>query len=559
MKRVGGVRGPSFAIFRHQSESRTETKVTNPTVQAPSAAPPFCSFPTYLGKRISRNRSLSPTMMLLSRSCTSLTLMLTVTFAQRDHPDRLNSLPGYPHPLLSPWYSGYLDYELNGVDIHTHFVYIEAEENENNAPLIYWSNGGPGASSLFGLMTELGPLLLSDLSLQTREYKETGIPTPLYNPDSWTKLGSLLIFDAPAPVGFSYCNKDLNGKGNSCMAWTDELASENSYLALQAFYQKFPSLSNRALFLTGESYAGIYIPTLARRILEGSESMNLQGFAVGDGCLGTATEVCGHLETNSWKNIYFNLLFMAGHGQMPWSTFQKLLAVCEKDTTNLSPECQAMIYAVELELGGFYEYSLYDDCTYRNGILLQHNLDMFRDGALNDYACGQGPVMEHYFSLVAVQEAFHVPEGASFFSVDNAKNFNYTPTELDLQPFYKDVAKGKYDKDIRVLVYNGDTDPSITSFAAQDWTSGLGLQEIEPWRPWTVDGCRRMGGYVTRYEGSLDFLTIRGAGHMVPTYKPDSSFTFLKAWIENEEYPHFDKQCKTPPLKAGSSFIHADK
>ena len=475
------------------------------------------------------------------------------------HEDRMMFLAGYDHPLPSPWYSGFLDYELNGVNVHTHYVYIEAEEDETHAPLIYWSNGGPGASSLFGLMTELGPLLLSDLSLQTREYKETGIPTPLYNPDSWTKLGSVLIFDAPAPVGFSYCNDDLDGKGDSCMAWTDELGSENTYNALEQFYKKHPSLKSKDLYLTGESYAGIYIPTLARRILEGDIDMNLKGFAVGDACLGTETEVCGDLGLGqvTWKNLYFNLLFFAGHGQVPWKTFQKVVNVCQQDTSRIIPECQAKIQSMHEELGGFYEYSLYDDCTYRNGILLKHNLNMFVDnGALNDYACGQGPVMEDYMKLTAVQEAFHIPKGASFFSVDNAEDFNYTPTEPDLTGFYHDVATGKYGKDIRVLVYNGDSDPAITSFAAQDWTSGLGLEMTEDWRPWTVDGCRRMGGYVQRYKGSFDFLTIRGAGHMVPTYKPDATFAFLKAWLQNEDYPHFDKDCTAPPSRVddASSF-----
>jgi len=498
--------------------------------------------------------------MTFSRFRSAAAALLAVQgFAQRhDHEDRMMWLPGYPHPLPSPWYSGFLDYELNGVNVHTHYVFVEAEVDEHDAPLIYFSNGGPGASSLFGLMTELGPLLMSDLSLETRDYKETGIPTPLYNPDSWTKLGSILIFDAPAPVGFSYCNDDVDGQGDSCMAWTDELASENTYMAFQEFYKKFPALTKKDLYLTGESYAGIYIPTLARRILEGNVDINLKGFAVGDGCLGTETEVCGEMGLGdvTWKNLYFHLLFFAGHGQMPWSTFQEVLKICEKDTSRIVPECQAKIKSVREEVGGVFDYSLYDDCTYRNGILLKHNLDMFvNHGALNDYACGQGPVMDDYMKFTAVQEAFHIPKGASFFSVDNAEDFNYTPTEPDLTGFYHDVAAGKYGKDIRVLVYNGDTDPAITSFAAQDWTSGLGLKETEEWRPWTVDGCRRMGGYVQRYEGSFDFLTIRGAGHMVPTYKPDATFAFLKAWIQNEEYPHFDKDCTTPPSQVHAGLL----
>lgn len=86
----------------------------------------------------------------------------------------------------------------------------------------------------------------------------------------------------------------------------------------------------------------------------------------------------------------------------------------------------------------------------------------------------------------------------------------------------------------------------ITSMAAQNWTSYLGFTEIEEWRPWTVDGCRRMGGYVQRYEGMFDFLTIRGAGHMVPTYKGEATLTFLKAWIEGKDYPRYDPQCKRP-------------
>ena len=232
--------------------------------------------------------------------------------------------------------------------VHTHYVLVQAEEEDHDEegttdtttheekttddttlPLIYWTNGGPGASSLFGLLTEIGPLLLSDESLKTDAYKNTGIPTPIYNPYAWTRLGSLLMIDQPAPVGFSYCNDDdtKNSSSHSCggIAWTDELTSLNAYTALQTFYKtKFPCLSSKELYLTGESYGGIYIPTLARRIVEGNENKNknnnnnnstialdLKGFAVGDGCLGTETSMCGELGSAGFVD-YWHLWFMAG-------------------------------------------------------------------------------------------------------------------------------------------------------------------------------------------------------------------------------------------------------
>lgn len=34
---------------------------------------------------------------------------------------------------------------------------------------------------------------------------------------------------------------------------------------------------------------------------------------------------------------------------------------------------------------------------------------------------------------------------------------------------------------------------------------------------------------------------------MVPTYKPAASFAFLKAWLRDEDYPIFDKNCTKPP------------
>lgn len=57
------------------------------------------------------------------------------------HPDRVSELPGWNQPLPSRLYSGYLDYEFHGQQVHTHYILLEAEQIGDcncDKPLIYW-------------------------------------------------------------------------------------------------------------------------------------------------------------------------------------------------------------------------------------------------------------------------------------------------------------------------------------------------------------------------------------------------------------------------------------
>ena len=498
--------------------------------------------------------------MLLSMAATTFTPPLRTAAG-----DQVNTLPGWDKPLPSKMYSGYIDVtDSADREMLVHYFYVESEVSPATDPVLLWTNGGPGASSMLGLFVELGPLLANEDSLKTEAYNASGVPTLFYNPHSWSRLGSVLMFDWPPPVGFSYCSNPA-GNGTSCGDWDDTRMAAVSYAALSGWYQRFAERRTNPLYLTGESYAGIYVPKLAEQILAHADPHVLpqfKGFAVGDGCLGTRTGVCGGAAGPWW-----DVLFLYGHGQISTFLWDELLEQCTMPALKhggpplRSAACAAALARVPVEAAGYFAYGLYDDCTYDAGLLrsspshagLRSRLAAFlpadaaaalRGGATNSYVCGGGSAQRQWVDQPLVRDALHVPATSNFFDGDNGAGMVYRSTEPDLRPFYQYVANHTA---LRVIVYNGDTDPSINSFVAQNWTSHLGFTPTQPWRAWTIDGCRRMGGYVTRYEASrFDFLTIRGSGHMVPEFKPAAAYEFLRAWLKGEDYRPYVAACKQP-------------
>eukprot|EP00299_Pterocystis_sp_00344_P017932 c8977_g2_i1.p1 GENE.c8977_g2_i1~~c8977_g2_i1.p1 ORF type:complete len:497 (+),score=119.52 c8977_g2_i1:1-1491(+) len=457
--------------------------------------------------------------------------------------DLVSELPGWDHPLPSRMFSGYIDSNEQGT-MHTHYMFMESENNPASDPLVLWFNGGPGAASMFGQFVELGPLLLSDASLKTAEYNRTGVPTLFRNDYAWTKISNLLVVNAPPPVGFSYCDEfGPAGNGTSCGSWNDSRTAVANHLFLKNWMKAFPEYANHNVFVTGESYAGVYVPTLVREIIDDPQNkINIRGFAVGDACVGTDV-LCGDHDGPLW-----HIQFLYGHGQFSTKLFDQITATCSRSSLidgHVTPECSALLSKIDNEVGGYYEYNLYDECWYENDFLRTRRTPKSRKfwgggkftGALDDYACGGSNALRIFVNNTAVRKAINVPLDAYFFNGDDGQGFVYNLTENNLMPFYRRVATNT---SLRVLVYNGDTDPGINSFISQNWTQAVGLEEIEEWRPWTLDGDQRMGGYVTRYQGNFDFLTIRGSGHMVPEFKPPAALEFLSRWLNDEEWRRYN-------------------
>lgn len=85
---------------------------------------------------------------------------------------------------------------------------------------------------------------------------ESGTTTFHKNEWSWNTGANVLYIESPAGVGFSYC-----GNTEDC-TFDDNTSAQDNLTAVLAWYAKFPEFQGHELYISGESYAGIYVPYL---------------------------------------------------------------------------------------------------------------------------------------------------------------------------------------------------------------------------------------------------------------------------------------------------------
>ncbi|KAI3382580.1 hypothetical protein SNEBB_010424, partial [Seison nebaliae] len=102
------------------------------------------------------------------------------------------------------------------------FMFFHSQKGNESSPLLVWLQGGPGASSLFGLFIEHGPVLI-DENIELKERATT-----------WNENYHLLYIDNPVGTGFSFT---LNRK---CLAKDETDVANNLYEFMKQFYILFP-------------------------------------------------------------------------------------------------------------------------------------------------------------------------------------------------------------------------------------------------------------------------------------------------------------------------------
>ena len=461
----------------------------------------------------------------------TILLIFLLTFIHSQDPaDLVTSLPDYPYK--GRMYSGYLD--VNDQFKKYHYIFMEAYEDSYNAPLLLWLNGGPGCSSLLGWITEIGPALFKDYDqfLTINNY-------------TWHKLANILYLESPGNVGFSY----IDSYAPHETYIDDEITARENFEALQSFFKKFPSFKHNDLYFAGESYAGVYIPRLAEKVIDynskipSSSAINLKGFTIGNAR--TSKTIDG-------KSALYDFAFT--HSLYSYEMRKEYLEVCEN---NIDVEkCNAIKGKILDLLDGLFMYDLLQDCGRRkdksSNEKSENNFyqlyakwafededettpkflsDIIKSKRFGETICEESGAPIKYLNRADVKAALHVKADINWnmCSYDVAEKY-VRSNEASLYLYPKLIKSG-----LKIWIFSGDTDMVIPYNGSQRWIDSLKLEILSPWRSWRAfNDMTTIAGYRTIYKG-LTFVTVKGTGHMVAQWKQKEAFYMFQQFLKGED------------------------
>ena len=447
-------------------------------------------------------------------------------------------------------YSGYLNTKIEGNQLF--YIYTPSQSVPESDPLMLWLNGGPGCSSLFGMLAEIGPVISGNFEGKFK-----------LNPYSWNKNANLLFIEQPAGVGFSKTN-------NPRYLWRDDDTAENLLAGVKDFFTVFPNLKGRSFYISGESYAGVYIPFLATHILEdtSSDKVNLKGVLIGNGLTDFDTDV-----ERSMVEFGFH------HGMISTETYNNFKRNCPHRPDELTPEedeqsndsfyprnvtkkCNEIRATIRDNLGGSDIYGIYRLCpsesrttlydpfnlkTHEKLSMKRTILEKLRQYKIKQMESNPNLNKEQLEALVPEDDVW--PNGCGedlffddFLNNDEVKkklaiydtsmewsqcaNVNYEMS--DSYKFYSQTMHQH--PDVQVWVFSGTEDGVLPTLGTMRWINKLGFNVETKWKQWFVGD--QIAGYTQKYKEGLVIVTVKGAGHMVPQDQGASAYNMVTAFFK---------------------------
>ncbi|KAL6566839.1 hypothetical protein OROMI_015243 [Orobanche minor] len=387
------------------------------------------------------------------------------------------------------------------------YYFVRSRTKDQNAPLIVYLNGGPGISASMTMFYECGPFRLNnDSSL-------------VFNEFGWDTVADLLIIDSPMGTGFSYLTNDDD------IPSTTEEAVADLYDFLKTFFRNrnHTDLVNNELYVTGEGYAGHFIPVLATRILDGNEKnefqMKLRGVCLGNPWLDGGSQFTSYA-AYAWK---MKLISRAQYNKTMIDAFsgcqQKAKLACNGKKLDLEAcaqvniDCNDILWDYIIKPTGDKNY--YDLRTNCTGVLCYYDFS----------------IMEHFLNQASVKKALGVESGVTFVTWSAAVNNSMAG---DVMRDFTTYIPAILERGIKFLVYAGNEDLIANWMGIWNIIKGLtwsgGQHSFSPARPLKVDGVKDAGWL--RTSEPLTLVVVNHAGHMVPMDQPKVALEMIKKFIK---------------------------
>ncbi|XP_066600490.1 venom serine carboxypeptidase [Prorops nasuta] len=395
-------------------------------------------------------------------------------------------------------YAGYLtvNKEYNS---NLFFWFFPAQLNPITAPVILWLQGGPGATSLFGLFMENGPFTVtSNKTLKPRKY-------------SWNLNHNVIYIDNPVGTGFSFTE---NEKG---YATNETDVGRDVHTALVQFFQLFPELQKNDFFVTGESYGGKYVPAVSHAIkdynIKATKKINLKGLSIGNGWTDPENQV-----------IYGDYLYQIGlidfNGRELFHQYEKQ---GREFIQNKQFDKAFEIFDLILDGDLTSQPSLFKNLT---GFDFYFNYLYIKD-------TNESYWMSEFVQRSDIRNAIHV--GNCSFHVEDKTVEEHLRNDVmqSLAVLIEDLVQH-----YKVLIYNGQLDIIVAYPLTENYLQQLKWPGADKYKK-AVRKTWWVGQELAGYTKTIDNLTealVRNAGHMVPSDQPKWAFDLITRFTHNKPF-----------------------
>eukprot|EP00455_Lapot_gusevi_P010206 TRINITY_DN1459_c0_g1_i12.p1 TRINITY_DN1459_c0_g1~~TRINITY_DN1459_c0_g1_i12.p1 ORF type:complete len:304 (+),score=103.14 TRINITY_DN1459_c0_g1_i12:308-1219(+) len=301
--------------------------------------------------------------------------------------------------------------------------------------------------------------------------------------------------------------------------------ANNMYEFFQVFFTKYPKYSNLRFFVTGESYAGHYVPAVAARIFRGNQAgegihINLSGIAIGNGLVNPAVQYTKYAPYAHDHQLV---------NDKEYGLMNAMLPLCEVGIVNCAQNstlgwlacinAYVICNAAELmpvTFTGVNPYDVRTQCTVQP-------------------LCYDFTLLPKFLQKPDVIQALGV-QGHTWTDCNRLVTMELVFAGDWMLNFASDIPQ-LLTSNISVLVYNGEYDFMCNWYGSQAWTEALVWSGQIPFQQaqnqtWVVDG--QTSGSFKSY-GGFTFLRVADSGHMVPRDQPKRALTMINNFVHGSK------------------------